>query len=228
MLQKLVQELRGDTIVARDGEIGSLSDAYFDDERWTLRYLVIDTGRWLPGRKVLVSPKSVAEARGSVMRLDLLRDEVEHAPGIDADPPVSLLLREAHERKYGYPYGGPFIWGAVPLAAPPAPDARREDAAQREAARQAESRAARSHLRSASEVVGCRIRALDGEIGHVEDFVVDDESWAIADMVVDTRNWLPGKKVLVPPSAIDGIDWEQATVSVRLRREELKHSPKAD
>ena len=76
-------------------------------------------------------------------------------------------------------------------------------------------------------MVGYRIRATDGEIGHVEDFVVDDESWAIADMVVDTRNWLPGKKVLVPASAIEDIDWDDGTVSVRLRREELKHAPEA-
>lgn len=226
MLQKLVHDLRGDTIVATDGEIGSLSDAFFDDQRWTLRYLVIDTGRWMPGRKVLVSPSAVAQSQGRVMRLELTRGEVEHAPGIDADPPVSRLLREAHERKYGYPYAGPFLWGGMPLAVA-APGAAREDAAQRDAAQMLERRAERTHLRSAAEVVGCRIRAADGEIGHVEDFVVDDETWAIADMVVDTRNWLPGGKVLVPPSAVSGIDWNHGTVSVRLRREELKQAPKA-
>lgn len=225
MMHKLVKDLQGDTIVARDGEIGSLSDAYFDDERWTLRYFVIDTGRWLPGRKVLVAPQSVAQAEGAVMRLELSRGEVERAPGIDADPPVSRLLSQAHEARYGYPYGGPFLWAApmVPAAAPPLAT----DPVDRERAEQAERRAERTHLRASSEVVGYRIQAADGEIGHVEDFVVDDQSWAIADMVVDTRNWLPGKKVLVPPSAICGIDWERGTVSVRLSRAELKRAPAA-
>ena len=225
MMQKLVKDLQGDTIVARDGEIGSLSDAYFDDERWTLRYLVIDTGRWLPGRKVLIAPQSVAQAEGDVLRLELSRGEVERAPGIDADPPVSTFLRQAHEARYGYPYGGPFLWGAPlgPAAVPPLAAAPVD----RDRADQALRRAEQSHLRATSEVVGCRIHAADGEIGHVEDFVVDDQSWAITSMVVDTRNWLPGKKALVPPSAISGIDWERSMVSVRLTRDELKQAPEA-
>ena len=222
-MKRLVEDLQGDTIVAADGEIGSLSDAYFDDERWTLRYFVIDTGRWLPGRKVLIAPQSVAQAEGDVMRLELSRGEVERAPGIDADPPVSTLLRQAHEARYGYPYGGPFLWGAPMVAAPPLATGPVD----RERAEQAEKRAEKSHLRASSEVVGCRIQATDGEIGHVEDFVVDDESWAITDMVVDTRNWLPGKNVLVPPSAISGIDWERSTVNVRLSRSELKRAREA-
>lgn len=225
MMQKLVKDLQGDTIVAADGEIGSLSDAYFDDERWTLRYFVVDTGRWLPGRKVLIAPQSVAQAEGDVLRLELSRGAVEGAPGIDADPPVSTLLRQAHEARYAHPYAGPFLWAApmVPAAAPPLATSK----AERERAAQARQRAERSHLRASSEVVGYRIQARDGEIGHVEDFVVDDETWAIADIVIDTRNWLPGKKVLVPPSAISGIDWERGTVSVRLNRDELKQSPQA-
>jgi hypothetical protein len=224
MMHKLVQDLRGDTVVCRDGEIGSLSDAYFDDEDWTLRYLVVDTGRWLPGRKALVPPRAAVPGGDKVMRLELSREEIERAPGIDADPPVSRLMQQAHERRYAYPYAGPYLWGMMP----PVPALAAEmdnDPQRREAAQAAEKRAARTHLRSGTEVVGYRIHAADGELGHVEDFFVDDANWTIAGMIVDTRNWLPGKKVVVPPSAVEDIDWESGAVRVRLRRDELKRAP---
>lgn len=229
MLQKLVDDLRGDVIVARDGEIGSLSDAYFDDEQWKLRYLVVDTGRWLPGRKVLISPDATRQAQNTdVLQVELTRGQIEGAPDIDADPPVSRLMQQARQAQYVYPYTGPYLWGAmVAVAPPPASEARHQDPGRREAARQAEERAEHSHLRSGNEVVGYRIHAADGEFGHVEDFMVDDASWAITGMVVDTRNWLPGKKVVVPPSAIESIDWDEGTVNVRLRRDELKRAPEA-
>lgn len=230
MLHKVMKDIRGDAIEARDGTVGSVQDAYFDDERWAVRYLVVDTGGWLPGRKVLVSPASLVpgDAGSDAIRAELTREQVEKAPGIDEDPPISRVLEEAHARYYGYPYywTGPYLWGAAPLpmAVPPAGQAPRLHEREGRAAQQ---RAEQSHLRSSAEVVGYSIRAADGEIGHVEDFLVDDESWQIADMVVDTRNWLPGRKVLVPPSAIEDIDWENRQVSVRLNREELKRSPES-
>jgi sporulation protein YlmC with PRC-barrel domain len=217
MLHRLVQDLQGDTIIARDGEIGSLADAYFDDEHWRLRYLVIDTGRWLPGRQVLVSPKAAAQVDDDVLRVELSRSQIEGAPGIDADPPVSKLMRLAHQRQYVHPYTGPFLWGMLQPQSP----------AEREAARQAEQRAERSHVRSGKEVAGYRIRAADGELGHVEDVVVDDASWTITGMIVDTKSWLPGGHVVVPPSAVVGIDALRKEVSVRLRRDELKRAPEA-
>jgi sporulation protein YlmC with PRC-barrel domain len=228
MLQKVMQDLHGDQLMARDGEIGSVQDVYFDDEQWAVRYLVVDTGGWLPGRRVLISPASVAprQSGGDAIRVELTKEQVERAPDLGQDPPISRMLEEAHARHYGYPFywTGPYLWGpqAIPAATPPAET--REGRALRE---MAEQRARESHLRSSAEVIGYRIRAADGEIGHVEDFVVDNENWAIADMVVDTRNWLPGKKVLVPPSAISDIDWHAGEVSVRLTREELKQAPEA-
>jgi len=80
-------------------------------------------------------------------------------------------------------------------------------------------------LRSADEVEGYHIAASDGEIGHVETFLIDDAAWAIRYMVVDTRNWLPGRKVLVSPAWIQGISWSQNEVTVDLTREQIKNSP---
>lgn len=232
MLQKVMQDLKGDAILARDGRIGTVDDVYFDDERWAVRYLVVDTGEWLPGRKALISPASlpVQEGGGDYLRVNLTREQVEHAPGTSEDPPVSQVLEEAHARYYGYPYywAGPYVWGMAPFPVSAAPaQSASQSRESREMIERAQQRARESHLRSSAAVVGYSIRTADGEIGHVEDFVVDDRTWEIADMVVDTRNWLPGKKALVPPKAITGIDWDRREVRVSLRRDELKGAPQA-
>ncbi|HVL34769.1 MAG TPA: PRC-barrel domain-containing protein [Burkholderiales bacterium] len=223
-----MKDLKGDAIVARDGELGSVRDVYFDDQRWAVRYLVVDTGKWLPGRKVLISPASVTGADERSLRVALSREQVQNAPDPGEDPPVSRLMEEAHAKHYGYPpyWTGPYLWGAtdVPLAEHPAEYGEKQSRAREEAQEQAAQRARETHLRSSSEVVGYRIQAADGEIGHVEDFLVDDRSWAIADMVVDTGNWLPGRKVRVAPSAIEDIDWNGRQVRVRLTRAEIERS----
>ena len=232
MLRHAIGDLRGDALLARDGAIGSVADLYFDDERWTVRYLVVDTGKWLPGRKVLISPASVARDQPNVdeIRVALTREQIKNAPSIDADPPISRTLEAAHAHYYNHPYywTGPYLWGPAPLpisAQPVEPVPYADLRAADDARAEAEQRAGESHVRSSREVVGYKIRAADGDIGHVEDFVIDDVSWEIADMIVDTRNWLPGKKVLVPPSGISDIDWSERRVTVRLTRAELEKAP---
>jgi hypothetical protein len=97
--------LDGSIINATDGEIGHVEDAYFHDEAWTIRYLVVDTGTWLIGRKVLISPNSVTQPLGAsrIIDVSLTREQVRNSPDIDTHRPV---LRQ-HEREYlGY-YGYP-------------------------------------------------------------------------------------------------------------------------
>ncbi len=81
------------------------------------------------------------------------------------------------------------------------------------------------HLRSAAKVTGYHIEATDGEIGHVEDFIIDDETWEIRYMVVDTRNRLPGKKVLIAPRWIHQVSWDNSKVYVNLSREAIENEP---
>lgn len=81
------------------------------------------------------------------------------------------------------------------------------------------------HLRSTDNVMGYKIQASDGEIGHVEDFIIDDEIWAIRYLVIDTRNWLPGKKVLVSTHWIERVCWDESKVFVNLLRESIRQSP---
>jgi sporulation protein YlmC with PRC-barrel domain len=214
-----VKDLRGDIIAARDGEIGAVDDVYFDDEGWRVRYFVVDTGGWLSGRKVLISPVSIDRALSSehALAVALSREQVEHSPGVDADRPVDRQYEEAYARYYGHP-----LYWAPPEAAvmpPLEPSGRRA----REL-KDAERKAAQSHLRSSDELIGYSIQAADGKVGHLEDLRVDDRDWAVSDLVVDTRDWLPGRKVLVPPGAVEGIDWSTREVRLRLRRAEVERA----
>lgn len=233
MLQRVIKDLRGDDILARDGAIGSVRDAYFDDEHWALRYLVVDTGNWLPGREVLISPASVTAVDSSSVEVNLSRAQVEQAPGVETRQPVSRLYEQSHALYYNYPYywSGPYLWGAaaMPIAAPPLETVQDAGAtrARQEAAARAQQEATESHLRSAGEVVGYHIEATDGSIGHVEDLLVNLDDWAITELVVDTRNWLPGKEVRIAPNAITSVDWTTKQVHVRLSRDQVKEAPLA-
>lgn len=233
MPQQALQDLKGEPILARDGAIGSVQDVYFDDERWAIRYLVVDTGTWLTGRSVLISPRQLPpQPAGGYIRAELTREQVERAPGADEHAPVSRILEEAHARHYGNPYywSGPYLWGVAPVpyaGAAYQPPLQAVSPESEEVRAAAEHQARESHLRSAKEVAGYAIQARDGELGHVEDFEIDERTWAITGVVVDTRNWLPGKKVVVPPDAIGEIDWDNRRASVQLSREQIRARPAA-
>jgi PRC-barrel domain protein len=217
----MVTNLQGDAIVAKDGPIGELKDLYFDDEGWGVRYLVVDTGGWLPGRKVLLSPASVDTKASSEdeIKVALTRQQVEHAPGAEADKPVSRQYEEAHARYYGYPE----YWLAAGMAGTGVFPPPESDPADERGLKQAERKAERSHLRSSAEVIGYRIEAADGAAGRIQDFMVDDRNWKVDALVVDTKEWLPGGKVLVSPTAVEHIDWQAKTVRVSLTREAVEH-----
>ena len=82
-------------------------------------------------------------------------------------------------------------------------------------------------LHKTSRLKGFHLIASDGEIGHVDDFLVDP-SWKVAYLVVDTSNWVGGKSVLVSPTAIANIDVEKQEIRVRLTRKEIEKSPSID
>ena len=217
---KNAKALVGFTLKARDGEIGKVEQFYFDDHHWTIRYLVAQTGSWLSGRQVLLSPYALGaidEAAGSVA-VDLTKKKIEDSPSIDRDKPVSRRFEIAFYEYYAWPtyYGGPYLWGAYPeipagraLAKNPAPEGKGRD----------------SHLRSTQEVAGYHIQAQDGELGHVADFLIDDALWAIRYLVIDTRNWWPGKKVLVSPRWIERVSWTERKVFVNLSLEAIREAP---
>jgi hypothetical protein len=233
MLHSLT-ELEGCALGATDGEIGSVDEVYFDDARWGIRYLVVDTGGWLSGREVLISPHSIRGADWSerIIKVDLTRKQVEESPDIDTDKPVSRQQEIAYLGYYGYPWywSGPSLWGlgAYPLGNVP-PMIPIDPAARELQARiDQEREAADHHLRSSAEMTGYSIRATDDDIGDVHDFLFDDANWAIRYMIVDTGDWWPGKKVLVSPQWIDHIDWPLREVFVKLTSAAVKASPEYD
>lgn len=198
MLSK-AKTLTGYSLQNIDGEtIGKAKDFYFDDRHWTIRYLVADTGHWLTGRQVLISPYALVAVNPDRKNIvtDLTKKQIESSPSLDSDKPVSRQFEQTYYGHYGYPmyWAGPFSWGyyAYPM----------RDREQWKEPRQGE-KAWDPHLRSTDNVGGYCIQALDGDIGHVEDFIIDDETWAIRYLVIDTRNWWAGKKVLVSPKWIE-------------------------
>jgi hypothetical protein len=80
-------------------------------------------------------------------------------------------------------------------------------------------------LKSAKDVAGYHIHARDGQIGHVEDFLFDDVTWAIRYLLVDTSNWIGGRAVLVPPSWAGHIDWIRQELVVKLTRQAIRACP---
>lgn len=233
------RELSGYALAARDGEIGTLRDLYFDDAHWVVRHLVVGTGGWLRERDVLVSPHAVQRVEREAQRLvvELTRQQVRDAPEVDTAKPVSRVQESALYDHYGYPYWwiGPEIWGAAAYPAHGAlahggllvPRAVPGDAVEREVEQrmQAEREAADPHLRSSREVSGYSIAARDGTIGHVDDFIVDCDDWSIQWLEIDTRNWLPGRHVMVAPCHVQRVDWGQRQVHVALTREVVRNSP---
>ncbi|MDY7108425.1 MAG: PRC-barrel domain-containing protein [Planctomycetota bacterium] len=211
MLRSL-SEIRGYAIEAVDGRIGDAHDFLFDDQVWTVRYVVVDTGRWLPGRRVLVSPMAVARPdwKARLLPANMTKEQIESSPPISADEPVARQHEVALHEHYGWAPYWP-IAGAYGLATGETPPAVVSEAAARKEAREAVNtrrQEADPHLRSSREVEGYHVQAVDGEIGHVEDFILDDAGWVVRYLVVDTRNWLPGRKVLVAPLWSENIDWE--------------------
>jgi sporulation protein YlmC with PRC-barrel domain len=212
-----------------DGEIGSIDRFFFDDERWTVRHIVVDLGTWLAGRRVLISPAAVLEIddERNTVRVNLTKEKVRASPDIDTEKPVSRQQEITLHRHYGYaPYwGGGGLWagGYFPagLAIPPPASAPFELGILPDLEGSDESNGD-SHLRSTKEVAGYHLRTTDGEVGHVDDFLIDDESWAIRSLVVDTSNWPGGRSVLVPVDWVKEVDWSRLQISIDASSQQVR------
>ncbi len=234
-----VKELHGYAIHATDGLIGKAEEWYFDDDAWVVRYLVVNTGNWLTGRWVLISPSSFETADWEHHQIDLslTREQIKNSPDVDTHEPVGRRQEEELARYYGWTmyWAGDRLWGAglYPGAFPsvPPPTAAEPNRDEEPILPQAERAAAEerdTHLRSTHEVLGYHIQARDGEIGHIADFLVDDRTWRIDYLVVDTSNWMPGRHVVISPSSVKQVDWATKRVNVDLKRETIKNSPEFD
>lgn len=209
---------------ATDGAIGRCEDFLFDDQFWTIRYMVADTHKWLPGRNVLISPSALGDWdwRSDAVPVDLSREGIKASPPLHSDMPVSRQYELELVKHYDWPpyWYGPHAWGTA-LTPVPAPLERPEGL-------EAIEKPGERHLRSVKEVTGYDIQALDDKVGHVEDFLLEEGSWAIRYLVVDTRSWLPGRKVLISPAWASDVDWKRSRVLVRMDRRAIASSPEYD
>jgi uncharacterized protein YrrD len=224
-MQHSLRSMVGFSIKAADGSVGKVNEFYFDDATWTIRYMVAETGNWLSDRKVLISLVALGKPdwESRTFPVNLTQDQVRKSPDIDTQRPVY----RQHEAELHAYYQWPMYWESgnvggfgmpsYPLIEIPlpqqSPDPGRKDD---------------SHLRSTHQVTGYHIHATNGEIGHVEDFIVDDENWALCYLVVETGNWLVGKKVIIPPSWIKSVNWAESNVYIDRMRESVKNSPDVD
>jgi sporulation protein YlmC with PRC-barrel domain len=225
MLQS-IKQLYGHKLAASDGEIGQVKDFDFEDQNWAVRYVVADTGSWLSGRQVLIAPHAFGTLHqaGKSLLVNLTRKQIENSPSIELHKTVSRQYEEEYYGYYGWPYywQGGGLWGtsAFPIFESPAKHIPSENAAK--SSRQHES--ADAHLRSAQTVNGYHIEASDGSIGHICDFMMDAQSWAIRQLVIKTGNWLSGKEVWIPVSHVKRISYEKSTVFVNLKMEAVEQS----
>jgi hypothetical protein len=223
MLRSL-KDLERYEVSATDGDIGHVVNFLVDDEHWTVRYLVVDTGGFWTGRTVLITPISFREVDYSAnrFRLNLTRDKIKQSPSVDANQPVSRQQERAYYGYYGYPFywGYGSLWGGGGLPAamvsrtyeyPPTPPGEPETDD--------------VHLRSAKDVTGYHVEGTDGSMGHVRDFIVDDETWAVRYLILATTNWWPGKSVLVAPQWATRISWVDRAIYLDMTRDAMKRSP---
>jgi hypothetical protein len=221
MLQD-IQELYGHKLAASDGDIGQVKDFYFDDKTWVIRYLIADTGSWLTGRKVLLSPHAFGrfDSDGKILHVNLTRKQIENCPPIESHQPVSRQYEIDYYRYYGWPgyWSGDAMWGfgGYPVDVPSSRD-------EIQALLQPHHRDDK-HLRSTRAVMHYDIQTVSGTIGHVSGFLVDDKNWAIRELAVETGHWYSGKEILIAPGKIQRISYEESRMFVSVTKAQIQRT----
>lgn len=218
---KPFKQLRGCVLNAFDGEIGTVREFYFDDDSWTVRYLVVDTGFWLDERQVLIAPKALGaiDVQQRAIEIQLSKERIRESPPFDSHKPISRQYEEELRQHYAWNSYRSMAeatgWGAIASASvfdgPQAGSA--ED----------------SHLRSTAELLyRYSLLAEDGEVGHVYDFIIDEQDWSAPYMIVRAGDWLFGKSILVGTEFVKGISSRWAEITVNLLRFQIKETPAYD
>ncbi|MEO7768188.1 MAG: PRC-barrel domain-containing protein [Ferruginibacter sp.] len=234
-MKRNLTSLVGYALGATDGEIGKIKEFYFDDETWTIRYLIVETGNWLSGRKVLISPEALLSKNwdAEVLPVNLTKEKIANSPDIDTERPFSRQ-QEIKLIEY-YPWTNYWGWdngqwlggmgtsGMMTSERGPFEQAIHNSNAVSEKAQKDDP-----HLRSTDKIKGYHIKAIDGEVGEIADFIIDDDAWKIKFLVVDTGNWFSGKKVLFSPGWIKKIDWINSSIVVKASVNDIKSSPEYD
>jgi hypothetical protein len=228
-MMHLAQKVAGATVRGVDGEIGTLEDFYFEEDRWTVRYLLVDTGKWFSGKRVLISPMSVRDGWGRTgVPLGLTKEQVWNSPEIDEGVSLSRACETNVLAYYGYPdyWGAASIWGDYdsPMALAAGAAAESKSAPPVSTGIDPEAR----HLRSIKKSTGYHLHARNGEIGHVDDFLIGEQSWRIRYLLVDTSNWIGGRSVIVSSETVEGIDPGRGQLYVAADRDGIAKAPELE
>lgn len=208
------RELKTRVLAGRDDDIGTIRRLLIDDERWAVRYLVVETGEWFQGQEVLVATASLATEQPAVGRLqaELTRELVRGSPRPHGLHEVSRQYEIEHATYYGYALywlsADPWGTGVMPFGT-----------ADRVAAQQA---LGDYHVRDGNELLECAVRATDGAIGQIEDFLVDVKTWRISAIVVDTRNHLPHRQARIGVANIHAPDRSDRRIDLQLTRAQVE------
>jgi len=223
-MQRSITSLTGYKMRATDGEIGKVKEFYFDDLSWAIRYLIIETGNWLSNRKVLISPQALQlpDWKNKEFPINLTKQQIKNSPDIDTNKPISHRQEIEMYRHYAWErYGGNGFYAGSSAAV-----MNLSAVVDEKTIKENDPAGSRAnddpHLRSTERVSGYHIHATDGDIGHVNDFIIDDEVWKITDLVIDTHNWIGGHKVLVPARHVKEIQWENFKIIIDVSREYVK------
>jgi sporulation protein YlmC with PRC-barrel domain len=223
-MERNIKSLIPYSIGATDGMIGEVEEFYFDDESWKIRYLIVKTGDWLAKRKVLISPDAIVKQqwKEGFFPVSLTKEQVQNSPDIDTEKPVSRLQETALYGHYQWEsyWGSGFYGGGSLGVSMPFPSIDREVLIEPDKDKTPED----IHLRSTERVTGYHIHATDGEVGHVNDFIIDDQTWQIKAIVVDTHNWFGGKKMIIPIAHVVKIEWNDNLVFLAITKAAIDQS----
>jgi sporulation protein YlmC with PRC-barrel domain len=205
-----LSELMKYSVHTTDGEIGSVRNFLFDDITWGIRYLVVDVGRWLEHRNVVLAISTVEQPNreNKSFHVRLTKEQVRDSPDVDTEKPVSRQQEIAMEE-----YFGKFAtWVNRNLdCGPPIPTGRKYPVHSKED----------PHLRSARNLFGYEVRGTDGEMGRLESFILDDTTWHIGYLEVRAGKWLFDRTVLIPTRWIESVSWDNCRVNLHHSRSGL-------
>ncbi|MFT5208080.1 MAG: hypothetical protein ACI9CF_001848 [Candidatus Omnitrophota bacterium] len=210
-----------------DAHIGHIVDLLVDDNSWVLRYLVDDTGHFFPGRKILISPKSIGEIDSATKttHVKLDKKQVHNSPAAESHKPVSLQKQDEIAQYFGWPLATEWALAGGGVHHP----THAEEIKSWEQIAQKVGEEKESHLRSVTEVFGYAVEALDGRAGRLEDLIIDDASWNIQYLVVDIGSTEHHKHlVMISPDWVENVDWNEALIHFHESKLKIDQSPAFD
>jgi len=214
------------SLKTKDDVIGHCKDLLFDDQHWTVRFIVVKTGNWLFNKKVIISPISIKDefnVENKHIPVELTKQQIEDSPGIDAAKPVSRQHEIQYLKHFGWPsyWTGTSAWGVSTYPSSlydmSAGDSDYDEITD-----------ADKHLRSAIEVGGYHLETNEGSIGHINNFLINTKTWRIRYLIIDIGGGISHKQVLLSTNWIESIDWASKEVKVNVDPQQVKNSPEYD